>query len=165
MTTIAWKGNLLAADTQLTWDEHIRGKSAPKIVRLPSGVILAGAGDNLQSILAEKFFSNPDWDSVPLKDRPKLKKYEAIIVIDRKVYQLETHMVPQLLADPYYAIGSGWKFALAAMAKGDTAPEAVLFASTLDINTNSEIQTVDIYAQTEEEVAPKRRAKKSARTE
>jgi hypothetical protein len=78
------------------------------------------------------------------------------------VYWTDGHLIPQLMADPYYAIGSGWKFAIAAMAKGDSAPEAVLFASTLDVYTNSEIQIVEIKQQ---EVARPRRAKKSARTE
>lgn len=156
MTTIAWKGNQLAADTQLTWDDHIRGKSTPKIVTLPSGIILAGAGSNLSTVIAEKFFSNPEWNSIEHKARPRLKKYESIMVIEGKVYWTDGHLIPQLMADPYYAIGSGWKFAIAAMAKGDSAPEAVLFASTLDVYTNSEIQIVQIN----EEARP-RRAKKS----
>jgi hypothetical protein len=161
MTTIAWKGDLLAADTQLTWDDHIRGRSPPKIALLPTGIILAGAGDNLSTIIAERFFSNPKWEETEPKERPKLKKYEAIIVIDGKVYQMAGRLIPQLLADPFYAIGSGWKFAIAAMARGDTAPEAVLFASTLDINTNSDLQVVNIHHDQQNPKETKSRARRN----
>jgi hypothetical protein len=164
MTTIAWKDNLIVADTQLTWDKHIRGKSTPKILTLPTGIILAGAGNAVDCLKAIRFFSNPEWDSIDYDLRPKLKSYESIVVINNRVCYTSDLLIPEPVADPFYAIGSGWKFALAAMAKGDSAIEAILFASTIDVYTNDELQIVDINEEANK-TKTRARTKKSSRTE
>jgi len=150
MTTIAWKGDFIVADTQLTWDKHLRGVSPPKITVLPNGIIVAGAGASKSTVMAEKYFASVPWEACGISDVPKLKSYESIIIHQGKAYWTDEELLPQLVAEPYYAIGSGWKFAISAMVLGLSAEESIRFASKLDVYTNDVLQIVKISEQKQE---------------
>lgn len=157
MTTIAWKGDFLVADTQLTWDKHLKGISPLKIRVLPNGIIIAGAGLSKDTVMAERYFSTVPWEGAGIIDVPKLKSYESILVHQGQVYWTEEGLLPQPVAEPYYAIGSGWKFAISAMVLGLSAEESVRHASVLDIYTNDTIQIVNIRGQEQEQQAKTKR--------
>ena len=74
-------------------------------------------------------------------------------------------VIPEPLHDPYYAIGSGWEFALSCLALGGTAQDAVRFAAQHDVYTGGEIIIAELKNDQEEEppkARPRTRAKKQA---
>jgi len=157
MTTVAWKGDFIVADTQLTWDKHLKGISPPKITVLPNGIIVAGAGLSKCCVMAERYFSTIPWEACGITDVPKLKSYESILIHEGKTYWTDEGLLPQPVADPYYAIGSGWKFAVSGMVLGLSAEEALRHAARLDIFTNDTLQIVNIREQKQEQQAKTKR--------
>lgn len=144
MTTIAYKDGILAADTQLTYDGHIKGTSVFKIRHLPSGVLFAGAGNVKEILMAENFYSQKDWEQ-KLDEAPPIKKsFEAIVVSKGRVLTLNQTLLPDIMADKFCACGSGWKLAHAAMAMGLGAEDAIKFTATLDVFTNDEVQVINV---------------------
>jgi hypothetical protein len=151
MTTIAYKDGILAADTQLTYDGHIKGVSTQKIRYLPSGVLFAGAGNVKEILMAENFYSQPNWED-KLDEAPPIKKsFEAIIVSKGRVLTLNQTLLPDIMADKFCSCGSGWKLAHAAMAMGLGAYDAIKFTATLDVFTNDEIQVINVQEFFEEQ--------------
>jgi ATP-dependent protease HslVU (ClpYQ) peptidase subunit len=53
--------------------------------------------------------------------------------------------VPIQIMDPHFAVGSGGPYAKAKMAMGGSARTAVAFASQFDVNTNDEVEWVEIH--------------------
>lgn len=156
MTTIAYAKGIIAADTQITYDKSVRGKSAPKIVQLNKDTVLAGAGDVRAISQAMRFFSQIDWEE-KLDEAPKFKQYfEGLLWYKGKIYFCIGGCYPEPLCDDFYALGSGYKFALAALHLGLSAEESVKFASTLDIYTNDEIQLFNVAELQEKAAKPKR---------
>jgi ATP-dependent protease HslVU (ClpYQ) peptidase subunit len=156
MTTIAYKDGIIAADTQITYDKSVRGKSSPKIVQLAKDLVFAGAGDTRAISSAMRFFSIPNWEE-KIDESPKFKQYfEALLWYKGKIYFCIGGCYPEPLCDDFYALGSGYKFALAALHLGLSAEEAVKFASTLDIYTNNEIQLFNVAQLQEKATKPKR---------
>lgn len=157
MTTIAYKDGIIAADTQLTIGD-VKMVSADKINVLNNHTIFAAAGETPAIILAERFFRQDDWES-KLDSRPDIPKedkednpLDAILIYKGKAYLVDRTCLPEPLNHPFYAVGSGWKFAMAAMHSGLSAPDAVKFASELDVYTNDKIR----YLNVEEVFKPKK---------
>lgn len=129
MTTIAFDGNALAADKQVTCGSMI-GQTT-KIRRI-NGMLVGVSGDasSLQMFAdwiqlgghAEKYpqaFKDGDSCAMVIRGDGIVRLYE------------KAHL-PLLLEQKRYAIGSGREFAMAAMACGKTAREAVQIATSLD---------------------------------
>lgn len=145
MTTIAYKDGIIAADSQLTIDD-VKVISSDKIKILNKDTIFAGAGDSSMVILAERFFAQSDWEE-KLNARPEIpekKSVEGILISKGRVFIVDSDLIPDLLNHPFYAVGSGWKFALAAMHTGLSAVDAVAFAAEFDVNTNNKIRWLDV---------------------
>ncbi len=161
MTTIAYKAGILAADTQVTQDD-VKYLSSDKITVISKDTVLAGAGDVGEILKLEKFFRDyPDWKE-NLDKKPVIKRsLDAILISNGKPYTIFKNDFPDLLGHPFIACGSGWKFAMAGMHMGLSAPDAVKLASEFDINTNDRIKYInveDLAASTK----TKRRAAKTA---
>lgn len=140
MTTIAYRDRILVADSQMTTG-HIRQKAPPKIQILPNGLVLGSAGDITEIANAHQRLGKDDWESAKYK---KIKDFEAIGIWKGQVFMFEGSTAPIPLVDEYCAIGSGWELAIAHMSKGYSAADAVLFASTLDIHTNDQLQIYEL---------------------
>lgn len=162
MTTIAYKDGVIAADSQLTIGD-VKLLSDDKIKILNKDTIFAAAGDVTAIIQAEKYFALPDWeekfDARPnLLEKDKDGEYEwtidAILISKGRVFVVDRFLVPEPVRHPFIACGTGWKFALAAMQFGLSAPDAVKFASEFDINTNNRIRYLNVS-----EVFPAKKAK------
>lgn len=65
----------------------------------------------------------------------------AVMIENGKAYDVfkEKGVFKQAIIDYNYAMGSGWKFAVAAMDHGKTAKEAVQYAAKRDIYTGGRI--------------------------
>ena len=143
MTTIAFKGDILAADTQLTVGD-VKVISSDKILKLNAKTILAAAGDLSAIDAAKQFFQQENWES-KLNEKPKVKgKLDAILIYEGAAYTTDKTLILEPIEHPYWAVGSGWEFAMAGMHLGMGAIQAVKFASEFDINTNSKIRYLNV---------------------
>lgn len=137
MTTIAYKDGVLAADTQLTWGTYPLPCS--KITRIRDDFVYAFSGTTTDEALIYRYFCKPEWRT---EDFPKTRKDFAIIFIEGGIaYHMLNSPLPMPILAPL-AIGSGGDFAIAAMAMGKSAEEAVKFASQFDTDTNN---TVEVF--------------------
>lgn len=150
MTTIALKDDIIAADTQLTMDD-VKILSSDKILILNNDTILAAAGDVSTIHIAEKYFRQSDWEEKEkpnLLEKDKEGEYEqtldAILIFKGKPYLVDRFLIPDAIKHPYIAVGSGWKFAMAAMHSGMSAVAAVEFASEFDVYTNNKVRWLNV---------------------
>lgn len=74
---------------------------------------------------------------------------------DGKLWYYSGNHSFELRSDVPFAVGSGDKLALGAMAAGADAKEAVAIASRYDLYTNSSLQVVEFGEETEEEEVTK----------
>lgn len=168
MTTIALKDDILAADSQLTIDD-VRLTSDDKIAVLNKDTLFAGAGDSVAIIKAQNYFKYDDWEIREKPDIPKEKDddnpLDAILIFKGQAYIVDRYCTPEPLRHPYYAIGSGWKFAMAGMHQGMSAVAAVEFASDFDVYTNNKIRWINVKEFQETSKAKPRRTKRTTRME
>jgi hypothetical protein len=137
MTTIAWDGKTLAADSQATTSSGTRCRTA-KIVRSSKGFVAAGAGSLnavtpwLRWVLA---------GMPPEKQPDTLADSSTILIVDPRgrAFTFEGSPVRLPLRDKIWALGSGADFALGAMAMGADARTAVKVACRFDVYSGGRI--------------------------
>ena len=124
MTVIAWDGDTLASDTLCTGldDGTMQGD---KIWRTPSG-LFGGAGDDPAIEIVRLWLMSGS----RLKNRPPsfgegVEFSGLLIAPNRDVFFIDKNILPVRYRPQRFAIGSGQQAALALMAVGLTAPEAV----------------------------------------
>lgn len=154
MTTIAYDGTILAADTMIASGDIPLPKPVSKLWTLSINgrkVVVAGAGNpNVLMLLAGLYGQNAE----------KIRKHHAlvpapalpsdmsgsIIVLDSKTgraYYIGEDACAVDITGEQWACGSGRRFALGAMAAGASARKAVLIASKYDHDTGSDIQWLE----------------------
>lgn len=126
MTTIAWDGKTLAADTRGTaggmpWQTI-------KASRLKDGRLYGGSGA-LEDVEAVRTWLETGGD------KPAVKDFVAILIEDGQCFRLEDKLIKMPVKSPFHAIGSGRDYAIAAMHLGKTAREAVELACLYDVYT------------------------------
>jgi ATP-dependent protease HslVU (ClpYQ) peptidase subunit len=135
MTTIATDGDTMAADTQMSGG-YIDRINAVKVGKNSLGMLFGTAGnaeDTEDFMLAMKELTKQR--PMPrLKFGHEHKDFEGLVVSLGEVYWYGVNGVPVLVGSPA-AIGSGQKFAMAAMMCGKTPKEAVEIAMQLDPDT------------------------------
>ncbi len=143
MTTVAWDGCTLAADTRITEGTLIqRGQ---KLFRLSDGRLFAGAGD-LESIHVVVEYLESETDDKP----DGLENFTALLIdTDGRAWRLESRLVPMPVLEPYAAIGSGQPYALMAMELGRSAREAVELACRFDASSGLPVEDLRLTAQAE----------------
>lgn len=132
MTTICWDGKTLAADSQAhtTFKSRIR-----KLYRLPDGAIFGAAG------LVQEALAVLAW--LEGGEKPgDLENFEGLIVTEAGASVIGMRLMREPVLEPFYAIGSGAHFALAAMALGASAVEAVRIASRFDPGTGGRVESM-----------------------
>ena len=135
MTTIAWDGKTLAADTLITEN----GKRVGRCEKIGNvGGVLFGVSGGVEWLAAFRgwFLGGMSGDRPAMKSGDNIA--QAIVIHDGRVLSL----VPDgwdVMKAPYYAVGSGCDLALGAMALGHTAEEAVRAACMIDVYSGGEI--------------------------
>lgn len=130
MTTIAWDGKTLAADSQAQTTFKTRSR---KLYRLPDGAIFGAAGF-VQEALAVLAWLNGG-------EKPgDLENFEGLIINKAGGDVLGMRLMREPVLEPFYAIGSGAHYALAAMACGKSAVEAVRIAARFDPGTGGPVE-------------------------
>jgi len=135
VTTIAYRDGVLAGDSRVTNGDLICPETVTKVIKLPNGSLLGCAGTlrdvfELRNALVEKH---------PL---PDLKKVTALLITpDEQLWSYDRTTWNEMDA-PYYAIGSGEQFALAALWMGADAVQAVKCGIHFDKNSGGRVRTV-----------------------
>ncbi len=144
MTTIALRGRILAADTQLAFADM--RLFCRKIFPIGNKGCIAFAGNSDAEFLFRRWFMAGE----KLENHDKaMSKCDAIYIDQWKDRWWYPDGGPEKIPieHEFHAIGSGSKLAMAGMQLGLTAKEAVEFASEMDVNTNSLVDTYDIQTQ------------------
>jgi ATP-dependent protease HslVU (ClpYQ) peptidase subunit len=137
MTTVAVNKTMMAADRQFTYrDQKLLGRT--KIYELnqlaetfgAKKVFLGFAGS------AEQIAKAIGWFYEPNGKFPKLGNLEAVALTDRgQIWHSQSLADWVEITQPYFAIGSGCSYAVAAMAAGSTPMQAVKIAAKFDVYT------------------------------
>lgn len=136
MTTVAWDGKTLAADSQATVGA-IRARVV-KIVRSPDGFLAAGAGE-LNSITPWLRWVSAGLNPDEQPDELHSKSHVIIIDPKGKAFTFEGSPTRLPLLNKFWALGSGMELALGAMAMGADARTAVKVAAKFDVYTGGRI--------------------------
>lgn len=128
---------MMAGDKQFTYRETTKMKGKTKIYELPASsaksifgckrvfVGFCGNTNQIGKSLA--------WLHDPTKKTPRIHDIDIIMLNDkREIYHTTTLREWLKIEDPFFAVGSGMNFALAAMSAGSTPYEAVKIASKYD---------------------------------
>jgi hypothetical protein len=141
MTTIAFDGRFLAADTQ-TCQGDARRKGR-KIYLIEDQYAIATCGETQKSLLFV------EWAKRGFKDeeRPSIKEPFAAIVVNLltgKVAEYEDLCVAEPFTEKYCANGSGKDIAIAAMELGHDAIAGVKLACKINLYTGLPVEYIDI---------------------
>jgi hypothetical protein len=127
VTTVIWKGGLVASDSAITDDSDKNIGTIPKIFRLEHGHVFASCGDGDDRELRKLLHHIKSPDEIPLVS--ELKKLEsdieAIIVFKTgEVWDICTgeNAGAFPVDEPHFAIGSGRLCATAALDAFDRVP-------------------------------------------
>lgn len=143
MTTVAWRAGCIAADRLLDgWMQDC------KLFRLKDGSILSGAGqyDDILEVAAWIKGGCKKADKPDFSQRSDDETSDLILACpDGKAYWLTMPWLRRVeIKDEFYAIGSGAKVALGAMAAGATARQAVEIAARFDDATGSGVDALEV---------------------
>lgn len=146
MTTICYRDGVMASDTRAWGVDKAPVGRKHKSVRLSDGSLLgvSSAIIGCSKIVREWIEAGMDAKDLPV-DRDKSKvDFDAILVRPNgSCILIDGNWMPSdPVTAPFYAIGSGKDFALAALVLGETAASAVKVASQLDAWTGDEVSTV-----------------------
>ena len=143
MTTIAFDGKILAADSMSTTSGIVYGY-APKIWRLKDGRWFAASGTRCA------IFSVLNWLNAET-EKPTFDDDDEVhgIIVDcdgnaRELWAKTLVIYPCAFIDGCWAGGSGWMFAQSAMALGLNAIDAVEHAAKFDTVTGEEVNYVKV---------------------
>lgn len=139
MTVIAWDGNILASDRQITDSCRATiGKKLWKVKMKTQTYLLGLSGEYGPGLAAINTIINTESFDGLAKDRDV-----SIMVIGKKaIFEIESGYVIPVLEMKVWATGSGGDYALGAMLAGKTAVEAVEIAIQLDMNSGLGVDQV-----------------------
>lgn len=142
MTIVCWKRPYLVSDSRLTEDGNIITDQDQKIWEFTDGSLIGLAGDKAEDDLI-KLFSR----TKKLPTRQQIikmgVKFESLIILSTGVWYVNCHDIGTdiiEIREPFFAIGSAYKYALGAMAAGASAKKAVEIACRYDTACGGKIQ-------------------------
>lgn len=124
----------IAADTMISGEDH--HYSTPKLRKLRSSVI--GAAGEWKQIL--EFYKR-------LKSKKALENEADVTAIELRrdgIWIYESTIIPVRIEQPFFAVGTGAGYAIAAMHLGKTPKEAVEIAALFDPCTRGPISVVQL---------------------
>lgn len=143
MTTIAWDGRTLAAD-KMTSFGGLHATTAK--IRKLHGCLVAGCGTTaLIHEVVSWIASGEEPSTFPAACRDEVKCPSVLVIRPNgTIHQFDCTPYPLLILNPFWAIGSGRDFAMAAMHLGKSAREAVEVAAQLDTSTGNGVDHMEL---------------------
>lgn len=139
MTTVAWDGHTMAADTLLA-ASNVRDGAFTKIVKRKDGALCGCAGAAAKAYGFHKWFLAGEKREHPCIGE---EGFNALVVRPDKQLMLYDQVGRFEFKSKYTAIGTGFEIALGAMAVGGSAADAVSAAMEHDSNTGGSIQVME----------------------
>ena len=138
MTTIAWRGSVLATDSALTCG-NMQGRFTKLLRQRGAAYGFCGDADAVSLVMGHlKDGGKPD-------EMKKLKGDIGVLILTPDgCYTCDRDMVPIRVEDEFWAIGSGAEYAMGAMAAGKSARQAVEIACKYDPNSNGPVKTATV---------------------
>lgn len=155
MTTVAYKDGKMASDSAWTMGNKFI-KSATKLLRLKSGAIIGGAGDNDHRDILPLLQTVRKFDDFPRRADLINMRIDLEIIIalpNGEVYVLttrekeddyDTEVGVVEIPSKVISVGSGWELALAYMDAGHSAYNAVSYAIRRDPNSRFPIHQLEL---------------------
>lgn len=137
LTTIAFKDGVLAGDTQVSWGGTPLYER--KVFRI--GRVLFGTAGS-----SEFTFLFYDWLKGGCSRIPdiRIENSPCALVYADGLFMFTDKFIPLPIPHPFWAIGSGCEYAIAAMHLGKSAVEAVETAMNLDANTGGSVYAIGV---------------------
>jgi hypothetical protein len=152
VTTIAYRDGVIAADSRLTYAtdgggsrKHICTKLYRKTIkegRKTFDVIIATAGESSPALVFVDWYGSGE--PIPEILRQLGGDFTCLILRPDGLYEVDVYCRPDKILEPFYAVGSGTKEALAAMHCGKTAAQAVGIAARIDPYTGGKIVSMTL---------------------
>lgn len=141
MTTIAWDGQILAADRMISYQDNCY--EVTKIQRFDKWLIGFAGGTAIGLQMVDWFKRGAQPETFPTNITEE--NFSSLIAIDsdKSIYRYEFTPFPVKLESKQIAIGSGSSYALAAMRTGMSAIEAVRLAIELDIYSGFGVDSLE----------------------
>lgn len=151
MTTVAYKGGVMACDSAYTYNDRIISKMT-KIRRTAGGCLFgsAGGGDSRELEILVDCIERPE--QLPTAEELRLNSdQEGLLVFPSGrmflllVCQGDTDEpgIVEIEGFDGFAVGSGGALARAAMLAGASAAQALVVAIELDINSHNPVHTLE----------------------
>lgn len=140
MTTIAWDGKTLAADTLITCDGEREGYG-PKIWRF-GPLLIAGDGSRALCLAFRSWVVGGLKGACPIGGPER--EANGLVVMPNGRVVCWGYNGPWDVRLPTYALGSGGRIAQAALHLGKTAEEAVRFAIEHDTGSGGEVTVLSL---------------------
>lgn len=148
MTTIAYRNGIIAADSQTTISGGASGDVkgvCQKLFKKKIGkgkaartVIIATSGESAPGLVFVDWYGTGGARPETLRD----SDFTCLVLEKDGLYEVDALCRPERVKEPFYAVGSGRKAAMAAMLCGKSAREAVKIAAMLDPYTGGRIVTM-----------------------
>jgi len=142
MTTIAWTGEEVAADTRGTVGQLVQQSPTIKLIKR-KGVIYCLTGDFAQCLAVVDWLSSgADIEEAPaFIDEPGFDILAIENSVTGNIFSNSYHPYP---VEPPVTLGTGHEIALGAIMAGATAYEAVEYACRLDMNSGLPVQKMKV---------------------
>ncbi|HEV2897411.1 MAG TPA: hypothetical protein VGX71_06130 [Pseudaminobacter sp.] len=148
MTTIVYRDGIMATDSRAFSGHRSPIGFKKKLHVLPNGALVASSSSDVGRTDAfAKWCIQAVNEGHPLPactHDSKIGVQALLVWTDGTVYYWNSRCFTGPLEAPFFAIGSGWEFALGALHAGATAEEAVRIASECDSLTGGPIQTAKL---------------------
>ena len=153
MTTIVVSKNGIASDTKATFnDTYYNAQKIYEIEHMGKRTFIGFSGDSQQAAIFLDWIQNGS-NQLPKFDEDKLNGMSAITINEDGLIMLWNNrdLVPTVVKDEYFSIGSGQHAALAAMALGSSIEQAVVTAMQIDVHSGGAVDAMYFENNTAEE--------------
>jgi len=142
MTTIAWTGDEVAADTLGTVSDLIQQSPTEKLIK-HKGVIYCLTGDFAQCLAVVDWLKcGADLSAVPeFLDEPG---FDILVIKDSATGHIFANSFHPYPVSPPVTLGTGHQIALGAIMAGATAHQAVEHACRVDVNSGPPIMKMKV---------------------
>ena len=141
MTIIAWDGKTLAADKRAV--SANRPVVTTKIFRVRDDLVGFSGEAALGLAMVEWYRQGAEPCNLPEFQKADADSVGFVVVkADGRVFRFERSAYPFQILEPFFAMGSGRDYALAAMHLNRTAVEAVELACLFDVNCGNGFDTL-----------------------
>jgi ATP-dependent protease HslVU (ClpYQ) peptidase subunit len=143
MTTIVYKNGILAADTQVTYQDN-KCFGFTKKIQETKDFVFGCAGTVATCYEFKKFLEGKEFNKDIFSKDEFRSDFIVINKNTKKISFYDHNLVEESITGDYFSIGSGCQYAYGALAMGASSKKAVLIASKFDYRTNDKIDFFDL---------------------